>query len=89
MLRLRAKVRLEAPAGRNGDEHLPLLAITLSNGRKLTQDTGPVLVTIENRMTRDQLSGKCRDLMTPALGAIPCQRLIDRVLALEQVRDVR
>ena len=93
ILRLRAKVRLEAPGGRGGGgrggARLPLLEVTLTDGRKLTQDTGPVLGTIENRMTREQLTAKCRDLMTPVLGAAPCQRLIDRVLALEQVKDIR
>jgi 2-methylcitrate dehydratase PrpD len=92
ILQLRAKVRLEAPArasSTNVDRRLPLLEITLNDGRKLTQDTGPVLGTIENRMTREQLVAKCSDLMMPALGTVPCRRLIERVLALEQVRDVR
>jgi len=40
-------------------------------------------------MTRDQLVAKCRDLMTPVLGAAPARRLIDRVLELEKTRDIR
>jgi 2-methylcitrate dehydratase PrpD len=93
ILRLREKVRLEAPGGRGaggrGGDRLPLLEVTLTDGRKLTQDTGAVLGTIDNPMTREQLAAKCRDLMTPILGAAPCTRLIDRTLALEQVKDVR
>jgi 2-methylcitrate dehydratase PrpD len=93
ILRLRAKVRLETPGGRGGaargGARLPLLEVTLTDGRKLTQDTGPVLGTIENRMTREQLTAKCRDLMTPVLGAAACQRLIDRVFALDRVEDIR
>src|SRR4029077_16037989 len=93
VLRLRAKVRLEAPGGRGGGARggarLPLLEVTLTDGRKLTQDTGAVLGTIDNRMTREQLTAKCRDLMTPVLGAAACQRLIDRVLALDKVKDIR
>jgi 2-methylcitrate dehydratase PrpD len=88
ILALRKKVRLEAPPGR-GAERLPLLQVTLTDGRKLTQDTGAVLGTIDNPMTQDQLAGKCRDLMAPVLGASQTQRLIDRALALEQVKDIR
>lgn len=92
ILRLRSKVTLVAPnrqADGSSSERLPLLEITLTDGRKLTQDTGPVLGTIGNRMTQEQLAAKCRDLMTPVLGAGQTQRLIDRVLALEQVKDIR
>jgi hypothetical protein len=32
---------------------------------------------------------KCRDLMTPVLGTSRSARLIERVLALETVKDVR
>jgi len=93
ILRLRSKVRLESPGGqgggRGGAARLPLLEVTLTDGRKLTQDTGPVLGTIDNRMTQEQLAAKCRELMMPVLGTAQTQRLIDRVLALEQVKDIR
>lgn len=92
ILRLRSKIVLAAPiqqrAGSNG-ERLPLLEVTLTDGRKLTQDTGPVLGTIANRMTQEQLAAKCRDLMTPVLGPGQTRRLIDQVFALEQVKDIR
>jgi 2-methylcitrate dehydratase PrpD len=88
ILRLRAKVRLEAPDGR-GVGARPLLEITLVDGSHLSQDGGPVLGTVENPMTRDQLVAKCHDLMTPVLGAAPSTRLIDRVLELEKTRDIR
>jgi 2-methylcitrate dehydratase PrpD len=92
ILSLRSKVKLESPGGQNdgrGAARLPLLEVTLTDGWKLTQDTGPVLGTIENRMTREQLTHKCRDLMAPVLGSGQTERLIDRVLALEQVKDIR
>ena len=68
---------------------LPLLEITLTDGRRLTQDTGPVLGTVENPMTREQLQTKCRDLMTPVLGAGQTGRLIDSVFVLEKTKDIR
>ena len=92
ILRLRARVRLEAPAGeaRGGaGARLPLLEITLADGTRVSQDAGPVLGTVQNPMTRDQVVAKCRDLMTPVLGTSRSARLIERVLALETVKDVR
>jgi len=93
VLRLRAKVRLEAPAGsgRDGRDAVrsPLLEITLNNDTRLTQDTGAVLGTVENPMTREQFVAKCRDLMTPVLGESQSGRLIDRVLDLERIKDIR
>ena len=92
VLRLRAQVRLEAPAaggGGRGAGRLPLLEIKLNDGTRLTQDTGPVLGTVENPMTREQFVAKCRDLMTPVLGEPQSMRLIDRVLDLEHTKDVR
>jgi 2-methylcitrate dehydratase PrpD len=89
VLRLRAMVRLEAPAGGGGAVRLPLLEIALNDGTRLTQDTGPVLGTVDHPMTREQFVGKCRDLMAPVLGEQQCTRLIDRVLDLERIKDVR
>ena len=93
VLRLRAKVRLEAPAGsgRDGRDAVrsPLLEITLDDDTRLTQDTGAVLGTVENPMTREQFVAKCRDLMTPVLGESQSGRLIDRVLDLERIKDIR
>jgi hypothetical protein len=55
----------------------------------LTQDTGPVLGTVENPMTRDQLVSKCRELMSPVLGWSKTAELISRTLALENTKDIR
>jgi 2-methylcitrate dehydratase PrpD len=89
ILRLRAKVRLEAPGGRGDAGARPLLEITLADGSHLSQDAGAVLGTVDNPMTRDQLVAKCHDLMTPVLGATASTRLITRVLELEKTRDLR
>jgi hypothetical protein len=62
----------------------------MDDGTVIVQDgTGPVLGTAQNPMTRDQLIAKCRDLMTPVLGAPQTTRLIEKTLALETVKDVR
>jgi hypothetical protein len=40
-------------------------------------------------MPRDEVTAKCRDLMTPVLGAAACAALIERVLGIEAVPDIR
>jgi hypothetical protein len=40
-------------------------------------------------MTRDEAVAKARDLMMPVLGSEVCSNLIQRVLGLENVKDIR
>jgi hypothetical protein len=40
-------------------------------------------------MTRDEVVGKARGLMTPVLGAATATKLIDRLLDIENVKNVR
>jgi len=87
ILRLRAKVRLEAPGGEGAGA--PLLEITMADGTRLAQRAGPVLGTIDNPMTRDQLVAKCHDLMTPVLTTARSGRLIDRVLEFDKTNNIR
>jgi 2-methylcitrate dehydratase PrpD len=90
VVRLREMVRLDGAAPAAGASRSPLLQILLSNGTRLTQDgTGPVLGTAANPMSREQVIAKSRDLMAPVLGAAQTGRLIDRVLAIDSVKDVR
>ena len=90
ILALRSKVVLEAPPGRGaGGPRLPLLEVTLKDGTKLTQDTGPVLGTAENPMTKEQIVAKCSALMSPVIGAGTATKLIDRVMDLEKTKDIR
>jgi 2-methylcitrate dehydratase PrpD len=93
ILRLREKVRLEAPAsagrGAAGAPRLPLLEITLTNGTKLSQEVGPVLGTVDNPMTREQLVAKCVDLINPVLGPGTARRLVDVILRLDAVKNIR
>ena len=84
---LRNKIRLD-PGTQT--PRPPLFRITMDDGTVIVQDgIGPVLGTAQNPMTRDQLIAKCRDLMTPVLGASQTTRLIEKTLALDAVKDVR
>ncbi len=40
-------------------------------------------------MTREEVVSKARDLMSPLLGAAKSAKLIQTILALETVKDVR
>jgi hypothetical protein len=40
-------------------------------------------------MTRDEVVAKARDLIAPVLGSTGTTKLIERILELEKVKDVR
>jgi 2-methylcitrate dehydratase PrpD len=91
VLRERAKVQLVS------DEELEKLIpvrvavveVTLTDGTRLTERVEHVRGTPENPMTRDEVVTKARELMAPVLGAATCSNLIERVLGLDNVKDVR
>ena len=83
VLKHRAKVRLDPAPGQ------PLLTIVLADGKKVTQDVGPVLGTEGNPMTRAQVVSKARELMMPVIGASNSGKLIERLLDLENMKSVR
>lgn len=42
----------------------------------------------ENPMSRQDIIDKTRDLITPVLGAAASQKLIDKIFAIERVKNV-
>lgn len=91
VLRHRAKVQLvpDAELERLLPRREAIVEVTLGDGTRLSQHVEAVRGTVENPMTRDEVIAKSRDLMAPVLGAAVCKNLIDRVLTLERVRNVR
>jgi 2-methylcitrate dehydratase PrpD len=83
VLRQRAKVRLDPPAGQ------PLLTVVLADGTRLSEEVRAVLGTAGNPMSRDQVVSKARELMAPVIGAPAGGKLIERLLDLETVKSVR
>jgi hypothetical protein len=63
--------------------------VTLKDGRTVSHFTKFPPGTKENPLNTEGLNAKVRDLMTPVLGAERTAKLIERVNALEDVRDVR
>jgi 2-methylcitrate dehydratase PrpD len=82
VLRQRAKVRLDPGAG-------ALVTVTLNDGTRLAEDVKAVLGTVNNPMTRDQVVAKCRDLMTPVLGATASGKVVERTLSIDSLRSLR
>jgi 2-methylcitrate dehydratase PrpD len=66
-----------------------IVELTLADGTQLTQWVKDVRGTADNPMTRDEVAAKARDLIAPVLGATQSASLIERVLALESVKDLR
>src|SRR6266566_586990 len=66
-----------------------IVEVQLTDGTHLTQRVDNVRGTPKNPMTRDEIVGKARDLIAPILGTAQCANLIERVLNLDRVKDIR
>jgi 2-methylcitrate dehydratase PrpD len=75
---------LDPAAPRSG-----LVEVTLKGGRTVQHFTKFPPGTKENPVSTEALNAKVRDLIAPVLGAERAAKLIERVNALEDVRDVR
>jgi 2-methylcitrate dehydratase PrpD len=91
VVRLRAKVNLVPDQNLDGllPRRIAIVEITVTGGKTLSQRIDDVRGTADNPMTRDEVVAKCRDLVNPVLGISRCAKLIDTVLGLENVRDLR
>ena len=69
-------------------KRVAVVQVTLGNGKTLSERVEAVRGTAANPMTRDEMISKARDLITPVLGAPKCQKLIDKVFALEEVKSI-
>jgi len=91
VLAVRAKVQLVPD---DALEHLipkrvAIVEVTLNDGTKLTERVESVRGTPENPMSREEVVAKARDLITPVFGEAQCTKLVERILGLENVKDVR
>ena len=91
VMKMRAKVRLVMD-----DEltkRLPardaIVEVVLNDGRKFSEMVHAVRGTAANPMTREEVVAKVRDLTGPVLGAARANKLIETVLALDALADVR
>ena len=91
VLRQRAKVQLipDEELQRRLPRREAIVEVTLADGARLSEHVQAVRGTAADPMPRDEVVAKGRDLMTPVLGAAACAKLIERVLGLETVKDIR
>jgi 2-methylcitrate dehydratase PrpD len=66
-----------------------IVEITLNDGTVLSERVNDVRGTVDNPMTREEVAQKARDLVEPVLGKASCTTLIDKIFALENVKDIR
>jgi 2-methylcitrate dehydratase PrpD len=91
VLKERAKVQLapDEELERLYPERQAIVEVTLADGTTLSERVKAVRGTAQNPMPREEVVTKCRDLMASRLGAEKCTRLIESVLDLENVKDIR
>jgi len=66
-----------------------IVEITFADGTKLSERVEAVRGTVRNPMTRQEVIDKARDLMGPVLGMANTGKLIETLLSIEGVRNVR
>jgi 2-methylcitrate dehydratase PrpD len=90
VLQQRAKIQLvfDPEIERNTEQREAIVEVTLTDGTKLREHTTAVRGTAANPMTRDEVVAKCRDLITPVLGAVTTAKLIAKALDLENVKNI-
>jgi 2-methylcitrate dehydratase PrpD len=91
VLRQRAKVELvpDPELERRAPRREAIVNVVLADGSELSEHVQAVRGTSDNPMPRDEVVAKCHDLITPVLGAAGCNELIDRVLGIEDVGNMR
>lgn len=91
VLALRAKVQLipDPELDRLLPARVAIVELTLADGTRLSERVAAVRGTPENPMLREEIVAKCRDLIAPVLGANQCNSLIEKILSLETVKNIR
>ncbi len=91
VLRQRAKVTYVPDASLAAllPARVAVVEVTLKDGTRLSERVEAVRGTIRNPMPRAEVVDKARDLIAPVLGPATAQKLIDTVLGIETVKDVR
>jgi 2-methylcitrate dehydratase PrpD len=90
---LRHRANVEVVADPRIDARRPrreaIVEVMLADGMQLTEWVKDVRGTVDNPITRDEVVAKARDLIAPVLGAANCNSLIEKVLNIESVKDIR
>jgi 2-methylcitrate dehydratase PrpD len=90
---LRQRAKVDVLADSRIDARRPrreaIVELTLNDGTQLSEWVRDVRGTAQNPMTREEVVDKARDLIAPILGAGTCSALIEKILAIETLNDIR
>ena len=91
VLRERGKVTYvpDAALTRLLPARVAIVEIALNDGTELSDRVEAVRGTVRNPMPRGEVVDKARDLIAPVLGTATTRKLIDALLAIETVKDIR
>jgi 2-methylcitrate dehydratase PrpD len=91
VLRERAKIQLlpDADLEKLLPKRAAIVEVTFTDGTHLSERVDAVRGTAENPMNREEVVAKARDLTASVLGAATSTNLINKVLALENTKDIR
>jgi 2-methylcitrate dehydratase PrpD len=91
VLRQRSKVKYvpDAALTRLLPARVAIVEVALDDGTQLSDRVEAVRGTVRNPMPRSEVVDKAKDLMSPVLGGANTGKLIDALLALETVKDIR
>jgi hypothetical protein len=62
---------------------------SLVDGRHFSEHVTAVRGTVENAMTSDEVMAKAKTLIAPVIGQERGEALVQKIFALEDVKDVR
>jgi 2-methylcitrate dehydratase PrpD len=90
---VRQKAKIKVIADESLERLLPkrvaVVEMTFKDGSTITERNDTVRGSPENPMSGEEVIAKARELMVPVLGAEKCAQLIERLSALEKIRDIR
>jgi 2-methylcitrate dehydratase PrpD len=91
VLRQRAKVTYVPDAALTPllPVRVAVVEVVFTDGTRRSDRVEAVRGTVRNPMTRAEVVDKARDLIAPVLGSATARRLIDTLLAIETVGDIR
>ena len=89
--RMRAKVQLipDEELEKMEPTRQAIVEITLNDGTVLSDHVKAVRGTTENPMTTEEVVQKARDLVEPVFGKEKTTNLVDKILGIEKVKDIR
>jgi 2-methylcitrate dehydratase PrpD len=91
VLRQRSKVKYAPDASLTPllPARVAIVEVTLNDGTQMSDRVEAVRGTVRNPMPRAEVVDKARDLIAPVLGSATAPKLIDALLAIETIKDIR